>query len=36
MVYQFLNKICPMCGIEISPYDYVIVDGVKYHQECKP
>ena len=36
MVYQFKNKECPKCGKLIDPYFYVMMNGVKYHMECKP
>ena len=34
MGFQFLNQFCPVCGKEISPYDYSIKGMTKYHTSC--
>ena len=39
MVYQFLNKFCPVCNKVVTPYEYTVVDvdgvSTKVHLECE-
>ena len=34
LVYQFLNKNCPVCDKEVDCYNYVLKDNKRIHFEC--